>query len=137
RPGYVAMGNALAGEETVRAIAWAYEQGGDHPFEDRLLRAIEAGRDAGGQLSEQTSSTILTYGRESFAQCDLRVDFHEEPVAELRRIYDWFAPLIPFYPERPRNPLIDNYQHWFKQHGHERAFGRRPPVTLKVSENPP
>lgn len=137
RPGHIALGNALAGEATVRAIAWAYEQHPDHPFEDRLLRAIEAGRDAGGQLSGQTSAALLTYGRAEFARCDLRVDVNEEPVAELRRIYDWFAPLIPFYLERPRNPNIGSYRDWFTQHGHERTFGRRPPVTLEVPEHAP
>ncbi len=47
--GYVAMGNALAGEEVVQAIVRAFEESEDQELDERLLRAIEAGRDAGGQ----------------------------------------------------------------------------------------
>jgi uncharacterized Ntn-hydrolase superfamily protein len=47
--GYVAMGNVLTGKKTVDAMAEAYEATSDLSFERRLLAAIEAGRDAGGQ----------------------------------------------------------------------------------------
>jgi len=35
---------------------------------------------------------------------NLRVDAALEPVGELRRIYDWFRPLIPYYVQRTLDP---------------------------------
>jgi uncharacterized Ntn-hydrolase superfamily protein len=55
--GFVAMGNVLAGEEVAEAIAEEYQASGVYAFEDRLLRAVEAGRDAGGQ--EEASAQRL------------------------------------------------------------------------------
>ena len=127
--GFVALGNVLAGEKVVKAIAEAYADSKGEAFEHRLILAIEAGRDAGGQEEGQTSSSLLTYGRDSFSRCDLRVDIHEEPIAELRRIYEWYAPLVPYYVERARNPGIGRYKDFLAREGHKRTFGPRPPVT--------
>ena len=126
---FVAMGNVLAGERVVQAIADEYRASAGDPFEERLIRAIEAGRDAGGQEEGQTSASILTFGRESYSRCDLRVDIHAEPIAELRRVYDWYAPLIPYYVERARNHQIGRFKDFLKRNGHHREFGPRPPVT--------
>ncbi len=126
--GYVAMGNIISSQNVVDAIAEEYEAGAGREFEDRLVRAIEAGRDAGGQLEGQTSASILTYGGNSYSRCDLRVDVHDEPIGELRRIYNWYQPLVPYYEERARNPGIGRYKDYLKRHGHKRDFGERPPV---------
>lgn len=127
--GFVAMGNVLAGPEVVDAIAEDYRAGAALAFEDRLVRAIEAGRDAGGQEEGQCSASLLTFGRDEFSRCDLRVDVSDEPVAELRRVYDFYAPLVPYYVERARNHEIGRYKEFLKRNGHVRAFGPRPPVT--------
>ena len=47
--GVVAMGNVLAGEAVVTAIAEGFEASAGEGLDERLLRALEAGRDAGGQ----------------------------------------------------------------------------------------
>jgi uncharacterized Ntn-hydrolase superfamily protein len=127
--GFVAMGNVLAGARVVEAIAEEYVASRGAAFEDRLVRAIEAGRDAGGQEEGQTSASLLTFGRDSYSRCDLRVDVHDEPVGELRRIYDWYAPLVPYYEERARNHRIGRYKDFLAREGHHRSFGPRPPVT--------
>ena len=131
--GYVAMGNIISSQHVVDAIAEEYEASSSLVFEDRLVRAIEAGRDAGGQEEGQTSASILTYGRDSYSRCDLRVDVHEEPIGELRRVYDWYAPLVPYFEERARNPEIGRYKDFLKRHGHERKFGERPPILRSAS----
>ena len=49
-PGFVAMGNKLVGEHVVAAIAESFRSSAAEPLlEERLMGAIEAGRDAGGQ----------------------------------------------------------------------------------------
>ena len=94
-----------------------------------MLRAIEAGRDAGGQEEGQTSAGLLVYGSETYSRLDLRVDVSDEPVAELRRIFDWYEPLIPYYEERGRNPLVPRVKEYLAQNGIEREFGKPVPVT--------
>ena len=48
---------------------------------------------------------------------DLRVDEHNEPIAELRRLYGLYIPLIPYYQERPSNPSLPRDDDWRKALG--------------------
>ncbi len=100
----VAMGNNLFSERTVSAMGDAWGVNEQLVLEDRLLAALAAGRDAGGQNGGQHSAALLSYDREIYPYCDLRVDDHAEPVGELRRLYDKMRPLIPFYYGRPAAP---------------------------------
>lgn len=124
--GFVAMGNLLEGQHVVQAIHDGYLAHADQPFDERLMRAIEAGRDAGGQVEGQTSAAILVYDDQSVARIDLRVDHAMEPIAELRRQFDWFQPLVPFYAERCNNPRVGRHKDWLKARGIERQFGQPP-----------
>ena len=126
---FVAMGNVLAGPQVVEAIAEAFHENEGDELEERLVRAIEAGRDAGGQEEGQTSASLLSFGQEVFSRCDLRVDISEEPVKELRRIFDWYKPLLPYFEERARNPNVPRFKDYFKQLGLEREYGKPVPVT--------
>jgi uncharacterized Ntn-hydrolase superfamily protein len=102
--GYVATGNVLVGRKVVDAMAAAFEAASALELEERLLRAVEAGRDAGGQEEGQTSSALVVYEQHPFPIVNLRVDVAAEPIAELRKIFDWFKPLIPYYVERTLDP---------------------------------
>lgn len=126
---FVAMGNVLAGPQVVEAIAEGFHEKDDEILERRLVRAIEYGRDAGGQPEGQTSASILTFGTDTFSRCDLRVDVSEEPVAELRRIFDWYEPLLPYFEERARNPHVPRFKDFIKDKGLTRVYGREVPVT--------
>jgi uncharacterized Ntn-hydrolase superfamily protein len=84
----------------------------DQPFEDRLLLALEAGRDAGGQIGGQVSAAILVYDQDRFARVDLRVDQHDEPVSELRRVFEAYRPYIPYYVQRQRDPRVPPWHEW-------------------------
>ena len=77
RENYVAMGNGLSGERVVQAMAEAFEGSHQDDLEERLLRAVQAGQDAGGEAEDFTpyhSSAIIVYGEDSFSRVDLRVD---------------------------------------------------------------
>jgi uncharacterized Ntn-hydrolase superfamily protein len=107
--GYVAMGNVLAGHHVVEAMARGYEAKPDESFERRLLRAIEAGRDAGGQVGNdghltERSAGIFVYGAYDHAELDLRVDLHDKAVDELRRVWGVYKQYEAYYAERGRNP---------------------------------
>jgi uncharacterized Ntn-hydrolase superfamily protein len=115
--GYVAMGNVLTGEKTVTAMAKAYEAALSLSFERRLLAAIEAGRDAGGQsgvdghLTER-SAALMVYSDYDHAEIDLRVDLHDTAVEELRRAFEEYEPYRAYYKERSKNPkdAVPQYQ---------------------------
>ncbi|HYF58973.1 MAG TPA: DUF1028 domain-containing protein [Burkholderiaceae bacterium] len=101
---FVVTGNVLAGPQVLEAMAAAFRASADLELEERLLRTVEAGRDAGGQPEGQTSSALLVHDRYEFPIVNLRVDVDAEPIGALRRIFDWFAPLIPYYVERTLDP---------------------------------
>ncbi len=118
--GYVAMGNVLAGEQVIDAMAKAYEATADLAFERRLLAAIEAGRDAGGQTGNdghltERSAAVMVYGDYDHAELDLRVDLHDTAVEELRRAFEEYELYRGYYKERSKNPKDAMPQYAFVQ----------------------
>jgi uncharacterized Ntn-hydrolase superfamily protein len=92
-PGYAAQGNILVGEETVAALATTFEANAQLPLVQRLIECLAAAQAAGGDRRGQQSASLLVtqkdggYAGLSDVLVDLRVDDHERPVQELRRIY--------------------------------------------------
>ncbi|MBV9278682.1 MAG: DUF1028 domain-containing protein [Chloroflexi bacterium] len=92
-PHYAAQGNILAGPEVVEHMAESFE-GGAGILADRLLAALGAGQDAGGDSRGQQSAALLVvrsgagYGGFNDRYIDLRVDDHPTPIGELRRLLD-------------------------------------------------
>ena len=87
---YSVQGNMLVGQETVDAMAEAFERSTGH-LALRLLEALEAGQATGGDKRGRESAALLVpapVGTERWEGVDLRVDQHADPVAELRRIFD-------------------------------------------------
>lgn len=108
-PYYAAYGNGLAGPETVEGIVAGFLQDPAAPLEERLLRGIEGGRDAGGQRFKgrhrpERSAWLRVVDRLDWPQIDLRVDMHDRTVAELRRIFEEFRRYDAYYQECSRNP---------------------------------
>jgi uncharacterized Ntn-hydrolase superfamily protein len=118
--GYVAMGNVLAGRPVIEAMAEAYEGAAALSFERRLLAAIEAGRDAGGQVGNdghlpERSAAVMVYGDYDHAELDLRVDLHDRAVEELRRAFEEYELYRGYYRERAKNPREAIPQYAFVQ----------------------
>ena len=99
--GFAVMGNLLVGPQVLDAMVASYEGSRDHAFAERLLLAVEAGLDAGGEGVQHLSSTIVVAGPQSPRPLlDLRVDVAPvggDAITELRRIFDLFAPLSDYY----------------------------------------
>ncbi|HMI98779.1 MAG TPA: DUF1028 domain-containing protein [Gaiellaceae bacterium] len=91
--GYAAQGNILVSGETVDAIAESFEGSAGRPLAERLIDCLAAGQAAGGDSRGQQSSALLVverdggYARMSDVVVELRVEDHERPIEELRRIY--------------------------------------------------
>ena len=99
---YAVAGNLLVGEETLSAMAAAYEASEGEWFTERLVRALEAGQEAGGDRRGRQSAAIYVVHTEPYPYLDLRVDEHPGPVAELRRIYDLVkTDMMPFFEALP------------------------------------
>jgi len=92
-PCYAAQGNILVSGETVDAIVETFERTAGAPLAERLLDCLDAAQAAGGDRRGQQSAAILVveqnggYAALSYSIVDLRVDEHERPLEELRRIY--------------------------------------------------
>ncbi len=91
--GYAVQGNILAGEAVVNEMERAFlETGGS--LAERLVSALEAGQAAGGDSRGQQSSAIVVEKVGAAAEsregldlvCELRVEDHPQPIAELRRL---------------------------------------------------
>jgi len=85
------QGNTLASEEVVKAMAHAYETGKGEMAE-RLMDALEAGQSKGGDTRGMQSAGILVVRPITDSNVttdrymDIRVDDHENPYKELRRV---------------------------------------------------
>jgi uncharacterized Ntn-hydrolase superfamily protein len=90
--GYAAQGNILVNKETVDAMAESFESSSG-PLAVRLIDCLAAAQEAGGDSRGQQSSALLVverdggYARMSDTVVELRVEDHELPIEELRRIY--------------------------------------------------
>jgi uncharacterized Ntn-hydrolase superfamily protein len=100
--GYAVAGNMLVGEETIMAMAQAFQASADEPLSERLLRALESGQAAGGDKRGRQSAALYVVKSESYPYLDLRVDEHPDPVVELRRVYEVAnKELLPFIEAMP------------------------------------
>jgi uncharacterized Ntn-hydrolase superfamily protein len=108
---YAAQGNILVGEETVAALAKTFEETGHLPLVQRLLECLVAAQAAGGDRRGQQSASVLVVQRDggyaglSDVLLDLRVDDHERPIQELRRIYGLHQRLFEVSPREDWLPL--------------------------------
>lgn len=84
--GFSIAGNMLAGPRVLDDTAATYLAGGALPFPRRLIAAMQAGEAAGGDKRGKQSAGLLIYGEEDWADLDLRVDDHSDPLAELERL---------------------------------------------------
>ena len=108
--GYAAQGNVLVSAATVDGLAETFESSSGHPLAERLLDCLDAAQAAGGDSRGQQSAALLVVGPEqgyaglSDVFVDLRVDDHERPLEELRRLFEIHQEL---FGETPRS-------HWIK-----------------------
>lgn len=91
--GFAAQGNILVSGATVDALAETFESTEGKSLEQRLLDCLDAAQAAGGDSRGQQSAALLVvekdggYASLSDVVFDLRVDDHERPLEELRRLH--------------------------------------------------
>jgi uncharacterized Ntn-hydrolase superfamily protein len=108
---FAAQGNILVGEETVGALATTFEANPQLPLAQRLIECLAAAQAAGGDRRGQQSASLLVVQRDggyaglSDVLVDLRVDDHEQPIQELRRICKLHTRLFGQSPHEEWLPL--------------------------------
>ncbi|GAB6879393.1 DUF1028 domain-containing protein [Halorubrum gandharaense] len=118
---YTVAGNLLTGEDVVADTAAAYESDahGDAPLAERLIDALAAGHEAGGDkredLSVQSAALKVVNTEEGDRSDpyynDLRVDATETPIADLRETFETakrgYADVMAKYAEAYEEDDID------------------------------
>ena len=103
--GCVAAGNLLSSRDVPTAMVASFAAGADLHLADRLLTALQAGIDAGGEEGPTHSAALLVAHRNSWPLVDLRVDWTEEcPGLVLRRLWDAYEPQMEAYNLRALDP---------------------------------
>jgi uncharacterized Ntn-hydrolase superfamily protein len=90
--GIISVGNILADERVCRmAVEAAARHPNDH-IGDRLIAALGAGLDAGGEVFALRSAALLVVDKQAFPLVDLRVDDDPAPIRVLERIWLAYKP---------------------------------------------
>ena len=103
-PEAAAAGNLLACTDVPAAMTAAFEAAGGH-LGARLLRALRAGLERGGEAGPVHSAGLLVVREVSWPIVDLRVDWHEaDPIGALAATWEIYAPQIDDYVRRALDP---------------------------------
>ncbi len=107
--GYAAFGDMLAGHAVLDALAAGYEARPQAGLDERLVEALAAARESAGFSDGRTrlperSAALVVWGSRPYNEIDLRVDLHEDAIADLKRIYVDYKPSIAYYEERALSP---------------------------------
>lgn len=100
----VAAGNLLAHEGVVAAMVAAFEASPEAFLTERLLAALEAGADAGGEAGPVHSAGFCVFERDVWPVAELRVDWSDSPVGDLRANWQRYEPQMRDYAKRARRP---------------------------------
>ncbi|WP_395709966.1 DUF1028 domain-containing protein [Reyranella sp.] len=101
--GAVSAGNLLASLDVPRAMMTAFEAA-QTDFPGRLLAALEAGLAAGGEAGPVHSAGLVVVRDIEWPIVDLRVDWSDTPLADLRRVWELYAPQLEDYVWRALDP---------------------------------
>lgn len=99
----IAMGNLLDNTQVPQAMIDSFENSSGH-LAERLLIALEAGLAAGGELGPIHSAGLLVAAEPQWSVVDLRVDWHIEPITELRMVWRNYEPQMQAYITRAQDP---------------------------------
>ena len=101
----VAVGNLLISKEVATAMGKTFEDNPDLHLAERLLRSLEAGKAQGGEVGGQEHSAALRVAHKyPFPLVDLRVDSHDLPITELRRLWTRYEPEMNDFMQRAIRP---------------------------------
>lgn len=104
REGAVAAGNLLADTRVVEAMVAAFGRTSGAHLGDRLVAALAAGIQGGGEEGPVRSAGLLVTDRVAWPVVDLRVDWADDPVGELAALWELWKPQLDDYTTRALDP---------------------------------
>lgn len=102
-PSSVAAGNMLAHPGVAQALCDAFEATSGE-LEVRLMAALRAAEAAGGEAGPVRSAGLSVVSGHGWRDTDLRVDWHEDPIAELGQLLQVWLPQRQDYVIRGLDP---------------------------------
>ncbi len=100
----VSGGNLLANDQVPAAIVAAFENAEGH-LGDRLVLALQAGLDAGGEAGPVHSAGLLLVDKVAWPVVELRCDWTEAcPIEAVATAWQVYKPQLNAYVERAINP---------------------------------
>lgn len=98
-----AGGNLLAHDGIPEAMCHGFETTKGH-LGDRLMAALAAGLAEGGEAGPVHSAGLKIADRLSWPLVDLRVDWSDQPIADLKAAWTVYRPQMAAYVQRAENP---------------------------------
>ena len=99
----IAAGNLLAHDGVPAAMVEAYQRSSDD-FGTRLLGALMAGIEAGGEAGPVHSAGLLIGGEPSWPLAELRIDWADDPIPLMQAGWAVYEPQIDDYVTRAYRP---------------------------------
>ena len=99
----VAAANLLANQSVPSAMVQAFEKSSGH-LAQRLITALDAGINAGGEEGPVFSAGVEVSHNVVWPIVDLRVDWEDEPISKLYKIWNEYQPQLEAYLTRALNP---------------------------------
>ncbi len=103
--GVVAGGNLLANRDVPQAMVDGFAAGSG-ALGDRLIAALRAGRDAGGEAGPVHSAGLLMVDADTWPCAELRADWTDPdcPIEAVALAWEVYAPQMAAYLQRARDP---------------------------------
>lgn len=103
--GCIAVGNLLNSVEVIQAMVDSFSNNVNLHLAERLLVALQAGLDAGGEEGPVHSAGLKVSHQHSWPLVDLRVDWVDDgPVSELVKLWRAYEPQMKDYNSRAIDP---------------------------------
>lgn len=100
------IGNLLSDSIIPRAMGQFFLENMELSFADRLIASLQVGFDLGGELDQERSIALLVYLPETpFAYIDLRVDDSDDPLGDLKKLWNVYKDQADDYRIRAVNPV--------------------------------
>lgn len=104
---FTTQGNRLAGPQVLERVLDSMHMTEHLDLAERLVRALQAGVQAGGDTKGERSTNILVFSSEEYPLCDIRIDDHDDPMFELERLYRLYEEdILPTVLELPKRDDI-------------------------------
>jgi uncharacterized Ntn-hydrolase superfamily protein len=100
----VVAGNMLKGEEVIAELLAGYADSASDAFEERLLDGLRAALDAGGEEGPVHSAGLVVAEDVPWPVTDLRIDYADDPVADLVELWQLWKPQKEDYRVRGLDP---------------------------------